>query len=40
MSFILTECLPYSFLLWDGILRQPDLDHLVLCACETVATAS
>ena len=26
----------YNFILWEGILRQPELDHLVLCECEAV----
>ena len=37
MALILIECLPYNFVLREGILRQPELDHLVLCNCEAVA---
>ena len=37
MALILTECLPYIFVLCKGILRQPELDYLVLCVCEAVA---
>ena len=37
MALILTECLPYNCTLSEGILRQPGLDHLVLCVCEAVA---
>ena len=37
MALILTGCLPYIFVLWEGILRQPDLDHLILCVCEAFA---
>ena len=31
----LTECLPYILFLWGGILRQPKLEYLVLCVCES-----
>ena len=31
------DCLPYNFILWQGILRQPELGYLVLCACEAAA---
>ena len=39
MSLILTECLPYNFVLREGILTQPELDHLVLCVYEVVHEA-
>ena len=32
---MLTDCLPYILVLWGGIFRQPKLDHLVLCVCES-----
>ena len=37
MTLILTECLPYNFVLSEGMLRQPELDHLLFCVCEAVA---
>ena len=37
MTLILTEHLSYIFVLGEGILRQPELDHLILCVCEPVA---
>ena len=37
MAPVLTECLAYSLISWEGILGQPKLDHLVLCVCEAVA---
>ena len=37
MALILTEYLPQHFVLLEGILRQPKLNHLVLCVCEAVA---
>ena len=37
MTLTLTECHPYNFVLREGILRQPEIDHLVLGACEAVA---
>ena len=37
MALILTESLQYIFVLREGILRQPELDHLVLCAYKAVA---
>ena len=40
MALTLTECLPYNFVLREGILRQPELDHLLLCTCEAVAKMS
>ena len=38
MALTLTECLPYNFVLQEDVLRQPELDHLVLCVSEAVAT--
>ena len=32
---MLTDCLPYIVVLRGGIFRQPKLDHLVLCVCES-----
>ena len=40
MALILTGCLPYNFVLRKGTLRQPELDHLLLCICEAVAKMS
>ena len=37
MAPVLTECLAYNLVSWEGILRQPKLDHLVLCVCKAVA---
>ena len=36
-DIILTECLPYIFVLSESVLRQSELDYLVLCVCEAVA---
>ena len=33
---MLADYLPYILVLWRGIFRQPKLDHLVLCVCESV----
>ena len=33
---MLTDCLPYFLVSWGGLSRQSKLDHLVLCACESV----
>ena len=33
---MLTDCLPCILVLWGRVSRQPKLDHLVLCTCESV----
>ena len=37
VGVIVTECLPYNFALWEDILRQSELDNLVLYVYEAVA---
>ena len=36
MALILTECLQCNLVSYEGILRQPELDRLVLIVCEAV----
>ena len=38
MALILTECLPCNLVSQEGILRQPELDRLVLIVCEAVTS--
>ena len=45
MTLILTECLPYNFLLWEGFLRRYFkktwyYGKPVLCACKAVASVN
>ena len=37
MALMLTECLPCNLVSYEGILRQPEVDRLVLIVCEAVA---